>query len=123
MIFNSNEWCLNLNLDLIFNINTYKTIRKRIWHDKNVKNSNENTFIYFSLHELNNSQPVAYLFSSIEDANIIHPNSSNNNFSIDLVDYQIWNEIKIFFQHGFCEDKEQNINDYSPEYILESKYR
>ena len=100
MIFNSNEWCLNLNLDLIFNINTYKTIRKRIWHDKNVKNSNENTFIYFSLHELNNSQPVAYLFSSIEDANIIHPNSSNNNFSIDLVDYQIWNEIKIFFQHG-----------------------
>ena len=102
MFFDPNEWTLNVNGDLMFNVKTYKTIRKRMWHDK-TKPDSSGDFCYFSFHDLNASQAVAFLFSSKEDAATVHPQSVNNNWSFDMADYAMWNELNIDFQNGISD--------------------
>lgn len=99
MFFNLNEWTMNAPMDMMFNVRTYKTIRKRVWHDNSAPD-NSNDFLYFSFHELNAAQAVAFLFSSQEDVQTVHPQSVNNKHSFDIVDYAMWNELNLDFQNG-----------------------
>lgn len=102
MFFDPNEWVLNANGDMLFNVRTFKTIRKRTWHD-NAATDGSGDFLYFSFHELNASQAVAFLFSSQEDAQTVHPQSVQNKYSFDMVDYAMWNELNVDFQNGLSE--------------------
>ena len=99
MFFNPNEWTLTANMDLLFNTKSYKTIRKRTWHG-NSKSDSSGDFSYFSFHDLNASQAIAFLFSSQADAEKVHPASVKNNWNFDLVDYAMWNELNVTFQNG-----------------------
>lgn len=99
MFFNPNEWVLNANMDLLFNTKNYKTIRKRTWHN-NSKPDGSDDFSYFSFHDLNASQAIAFLFSSQEDAEKVHSASVKNNWNFDLIDYAMWHELNVTFQNG-----------------------
>ena len=112
MFFNPKEWTMNSEMDMMFNIRTFKTIRKRIWHDNEVQDGS-NDFVYFSFHELNASQAVAFLFSSQEDAETAHPQSVSNKYSFDMVDYGMWNELNVDFQNGLQEKTSGYDEDFS----------
>ena len=103
MFFDPKDWIMNSDMDMMFNVRTFKTIRKRIWHD-NSKSDGSADFFYFSFHELNASQAVAFLFSSQDDAEAAHPQSAYNKYSFDMVDYAMWNELNLNFQHGIQEN-------------------
>ena len=110
MMFDPNEWTMNAQMDMMFNVRTFKTIRKRVWHD-NFATDNSNDFLYFSFHELNTSQAVAFLFSSYEDAQMVHPQSVNNKHSFDMVDYSMWNELNVDFQNGIS-NRAETFSEY-----------
>jgi len=107
MFFNPKNWCMNTTEDMMFNIKTYKTIRKRVWHD-NTKPDNKNDFFYFSFHELNASQAVAFLFASNEDAKMVHQQSANTKHNFDMVDFEMWAELNRCFLNGL-----PNENDFA----------
>ena len=112
MFFDPKEWTMNANGDMMFNVRTFKTIRKRLWKDKTQEGS-AGDFYYFSFHDLNASQAIAFLFSSVDDAQLVHPQSSSMNWSFDMVDYDMWNELNVDFQNGLSEkvsgfDEESN---------------
>ena len=99
MFFESKDWVMNASKDMMFNLKTYRTIRKRIWHD-NSKTDGSADFFYFSFHELNASQAVAFLFSSEDDARTVHPQSVENKFNFDMIDLSAWKELEIYFRNG-----------------------
>lgn len=101
--FNPNEWCLNSKGDMMFNINTYKTIRCRMWIDKTNAVEPDN-FRYFSFHDLNSSQAIGFLFADMEDAAKVHKQSVGNNFNFDMVDIEMWTELDNIFTNGFVHD-------------------
>lgn len=103
MFFNPKEWTMNANKDMMFNVRTFKTIRKRMWHDASIPNGHGD-FWYFSFHDLNASQAIAFLFSSEANATAVHPKSVTMNWSFDMVDYKMWNELNIDFQNGLPEN-------------------
>lgn len=111
MFFDPNEWTLNANMDMLFNVKTYRTIRKRTWRD-NAKPDGSNDFNYFSFHDLNASQTVAFLFSSQEDAELVHSASVKNNWNFNMVDFQMWNELNVSFQNGIERDRIFPESDY-----------
>ena len=104
MFFDLNEWCMNATQDMMFNTKTFRTIRRRIWHD-NTKTDGSGDFFFFSFHELNASQAVAFLFASYEDAATVHPQSVENKYNFDMIDYQMWNELNINFNNGITDDR------------------
>ena len=110
--FNANEWCLNTNGDMLFNVNTFKTIRKKTWKDYE-KSDGSNDFSYFSFHDLNAAQPVAFIFAQREDAVKVHKQTVDNNFTFDMVDCDMWNELNRTFLNGVERD---NLNSYDSDY-------
>lgn len=110
MFFDPNEWTMNASADMMFDVRTFRTIRKRTWHD-NSKPDGSGDFFYFSFHELNAAQAVAFLFSSREDAQTVHPQSCSKNWNFDMVDCAMWNELNLNFQRGYVAD-EENLSEY-----------
>lgn len=104
MFFDFNEWTMNATQDMMFNTKTYRTIRKRIWHDNSAPDGS-NDFMYFSFHDLNASQAIAFLFDSADDAKLVHPQSVGNRWTFDMVDFSMWNELNILFKDGIEGDR------------------
>ena len=113
MFFNSKEWVMNASKNMMFNLKTYRTVRKRVWHD-NSKTDGSEDFYYFSFHELNASQAVAFLFSSEEDARLVHPQSTESKFNFDMVDFSVWRELDVYFRNGLPDSSEspESFSDY-----------
>ena len=104
MLFDASEWVMNATGDMLFNVHTYKTIRKRIWHD-NSRPDTTDDFSYFSFHELNAAQAVAFLFPSEKDAKTVHAASCSNNWNFDMVDYQMWILLDRIFKNGLADER------------------
>ena len=103
MFFDPKEWCLNSEGDMMFNIKTFRTIRRRSWHN-NEKPDNSDDFLFFSFHDLNSSQAIAFLFSSEKDAKLVHPQSAGTKYSFDMVDFKMWDELNRDFLNGLPDE-------------------